>query len=59
MDKGLSFSERLQISTITPAAEGGEEGGTPSKLDLSLSEKTFFPLKNLPEIQAVCPWIKV
>ncbi len=58
MDKGLSFSGRLQISTITPATEGGEEGGTPSKLDVSLSEKTFFPLKNLPEIQAVCPWIK-
>jgi hypothetical protein len=58
MDKGLSFSERLQISTITPAIEGGEEGGTPSKLDLSSSEKTFFPLKNLPEVQAVCPWLK-
>ena len=58
MDKGLSFSERLQISTITPATEGGEEGGTPGKLDVSLSEKTFFPLKNLPEIQAVCPWLK-
>jgi hypothetical protein len=58
MEKGLAFSDRLQISTITPAAEGGEEMGTPGKLDLASKEKTFFPLKNLPEIQAVCPWIK-
>ncbi len=58
MDKGLTFSDRLQISTITPAAEGGEEVGTPSKLDVPSNEKTFIPLKNLPEIQAVCPWLK-
>jgi hypothetical protein len=58
MDKGLTFSDRLQISTITPAAEGGEEVGTPSKLDVPSNEKTFIPLKNLPEIQAGCPWIK-
>jgi len=58
MENGLSFSERLQISTVTPAAEGGEEMGTPSKLNLPSSEKTFLPLKNLPPIQAVCPWLK-
>jgi hypothetical protein len=59
MQKGLAFSDRLQISTVTPAAEGGEEEGTPGKLDIPSHEKTFFPLKNLPEIQAVCPWLKV
>jgi len=58
MENGLSFSERLQISTVTPAAEGGEEMGTPSKLNLPSNEKTFLPLKNLPAIQAVCPWLK-
>jgi len=58
MDNGLTFSDRLQISTVTPAAEGGEEMGTPSMLDVPSNEKTFFPLKNLPEIQAVCPWLK-
>ena len=58
MENGLSFSERLQISTVTPAAEGGEEMGTPSRLNLPSSEKTFLPLKNLPAIQAVCPWLK-
>jgi len=58
MEKGLSFSERLQISTVTPAAEGGEEVGTPSRLNIPSGEKTFLPLKNLPAIQAVCPWIK-
>ncbi len=58
VENGLSFSERLQISTVTPAAEGGEEMGTPSKLNLPSNEKTFLPLKNLPAIQAVCPWLK-
>jgi hypothetical protein len=58
MENGLSFSERLRISTVTPAAEGGEEMGTPSKLNLPSNEKTFLPLKNLPAIQAVCPWLK-
>jgi hypothetical protein len=58
MENGLSFSERLQISTVTPAAGGGEEMGTPSKLNLPSGEKTFLPLKNLPAIQAVCPWLK-
>jgi hypothetical protein len=58
MENGLSFSERLQISTVTPAAEGGEEMGTPSRLNLPSGEKTFLPLKNLPAIQAVCPWLK-
>ncbi len=58
MENGLSFSERLQISTVTPAAEGGEEMGTPSRLNLPSGEKTFLPLKNLPAIQAMCPWIK-
>ena len=58
MNKGLTFSDRLQISTITPAAEGGEEVGTPIKLDVPSNEKTFIPLKNLPEILAVCPWLK-
>jgi hypothetical protein len=58
MEKGLAFSDRLQISTITPAAEGGEEMGTPGMLDLASKEKTFFPLKNLPDVQAVCPWMK-
>ncbi|HYB21461.1 MAG TPA: hypothetical protein VEH09_11040, partial [Thermodesulfobacteriota bacterium] len=57
VDKGLTFSDRLQISTVTPAAEGGEETGTPGKLDLPSNEKTFFPLRKLPEIQAVCPWL--
>jgi hypothetical protein len=54
---GLSFSDRLQISTVTPIACGGEEIGTPSRLDMPSHEKTFYPLKDLPEIQAVCPWI--
>lgn len=58
MEKGLVFSDRLQISTVTPATEGGEEMGTPSKLDIPSKEKTFIPLKDLPEIQAICPWIK-
>ncbi|HXZ36692.1 MAG TPA: hypothetical protein VEL68_11790 [Thermodesulfobacteriota bacterium] len=58
MDKGLCFSNRLQVSTVTPAAEGGEEMGTPSRLNLPSNEKTFFPLKDLPEIQARCPWLK-
>ena len=57
MEKGLSFSERLQISTVTPGSWEGEELGTPSKLDLSSWEKTFSPLKDLPEIQTACPWI--
>jgi hypothetical protein len=55
--RGLDFSERLQISTVTPIACGGEEIGTPSKLDMPSHEKTFYPLKDLPEVQAACPWI--
>ncbi len=58
MEKGLSFSDRLRISTVTRAAEGGEEMGTPGNLDLPSRETTFAPLRNLPEIQAACPWIK-
>jgi hypothetical protein len=58
MGKGLRFSHRLQVSTVTPAAEGEEEMGTPSRLDLPSNEKTFFPLKDLPEVQARCPWLK-
>ncbi len=58
LEKGLFFSDRLQISTVTPAGEGGEEIGTPARLDIPSREKTFFPLKEFPEIQAVCPWLK-
>lgn len=58
MEKGLSFSDRLQISTVTPDTCGGEEIGTPSRLDLPSREKTFSPLKDLPEIQSACPWLK-
>jgi len=58
MGKGLTFSDRLQIATVTPASEGGEEMGTPTQLDIPSKEKTFPPLKNLPEIQAICPWLK-
>jgi len=58
MDKGLNFSDRLQISTVTLEAEGGEEIGTPSKLDMPSREKTFPPLKDLPEIRAICPWLR-
>lgn len=58
MEKGLCFSNRLQVSTVTPAAEGGEEMGTPCRLNLPSNEKTFFPLKDLPEVQARCPWLK-
>jgi len=58
MERGLSFSHRLQISTVTPAAEGGEEMGTPSRLNLPSEEKTFFPLKDMPEVRAKCPWLK-
>lgn len=58
LDQGLIFSDRLQISTVTPHAGGGEEIGTPSKLDIPSHEKTFSPLKNLPEIKALCPWLK-
>jgi len=53
----LSFSDRLRISTVTPITCGGEETGTPGKLDLPSREKTFSPLKELPEVQAACPWI--
>jgi len=58
MREGLAFSDRLQISTVTPITCGGEEIGTPGKLDLPSREKTFSPLKELPEVQLVCPWIK-
>jgi hypothetical protein len=58
MRPDLSFSERLQISTVTPTTCGGEEIGTPGKLDLPSREKTFSPLKELPEVQAACPWIR-
>jgi hypothetical protein len=58
MREGLSFSDRLQISTVTPTTLGGEEIGTPGKLDLPSREKTFTPLKELPEVQAACSWIK-
>jgi hypothetical protein len=57
MGEGLSFSDRLQISTVTPITGGGEEIGTPGKLDLPSREKTFSPLKELPEVQTACPWI--
>jgi hypothetical protein len=59
MEGGLSFSDRLQISTVTPITCGGEETGTPGKLDLPSREKTFHPLKELPEIRAACPWITI
>ncbi len=58
LERGLSFSPRLQISTVTPAAEGGEEMGTPSRLNLPSEEKTFYPLKDMPEIQSRCPWLR-
>ena len=57
MEKGLQFSDRLKISVVTPT-DGGEEKGTPCRLDIPSQEKTFSPLKNLSEIQDVCPWIK-
>jgi len=57
MEKALTFSDRLQISTVTPTGGGGEESGTPSKLDIPSREKTFSPLKTLPEIRAICPWL--
>jgi hypothetical protein len=57
MEKGLAFSDRLQISTVTQTGAGGEEYGTPSKLDIPTREKTFSPLKHLPEIRAICPWL--
>jgi hypothetical protein len=53
----LSFSDRLRISTLAPITCGGEEIGTPGKLDLPSREKTFSPLKELPEIQSACPWL--
>jgi hypothetical protein len=43
---------------VTPTTCGGEEIGTPGKLDLPSREKTFSPLKELPEVQAACPWIR-
>jgi len=58
LKEGLNFSNRLQISTVTPNGGGGEEIGTPAKLDLSIHEKTYSPLKSLPEIKAVCPWVR-
>ncbi|MDI6755305.1 MAG: hypothetical protein QME78_13040 [Thermodesulfobacteriota bacterium] len=58
LDRGLNYSDRLQISTVIPPPGGGEETGTPSKLDIPSFEKTFFPLKHLPEIRAMCPWIR-
>jgi len=58
MNQGLAFSDRLQISTVTPTAGGGEEIGTPTKLDIASREKTFSPLKSLPEIRARCPWLE-
>ncbi len=57
MGKGLSFSDRLQISTVTPGSWEGEELGSPGRLDLPSREKTFSPLKDLPEIRRACPWI--
>jgi len=57
MEKTLAFSDRLQISTVAPNG-GGEESGTPSKLDIPSREKTFSPLKSLMEIRTICPWIK-
>jgi hypothetical protein len=57
MEKGLSFSDRLQISTVTSTTGGGDEIGTPTKLDIASKEKTFSPLKHLPEIKAICPWL--
>jgi len=57
MEKGLVFSDRLQISTVIQTAGGGEEIGTPSKLDIPSREKIFSPLKYLPEIKAICPWL--
>jgi hypothetical protein len=57
LGKGLTFSDRLQISTVTPSSWGGEELGTPGKLDFPSREKTFSPLKDLSEIQTACPWI--
>ncbi len=58
MGRDLGFSERLKISTVTPAASGGEEMGIPCKLDIPSHEKTFPPLQQLPEIRAICPWLK-
>lgn len=55
--KNVTFSDRLKISTVTSPGEGAGEAGIPSKLNMPSREKTFFPLKNLPEIQAACPWL--
>lgn len=57
MGEEMSFSDRLQISTVTPISGGGEEMGTPVRLDLPSREKTFSPLKELSEVQAACPWL--
>jgi hypothetical protein len=57
MEKELTFSDRLQIARWSPSGGGGEETGTPAKLDISSQEKTFAPLKYLSEIKAVCPWL--
>ncbi len=58
LNKGLNFSQRLQVSTFIPRAEDGGVAGTPCKLDISSHERTFSPLKNLPEIKGLCPWLK-
>ncbi len=58
LNKGLHFSQRLQVSIVVSRAENGEEVGTPYKLDISSHEKTFSPLKHLPEIKDACRWLK-
>lgn len=58
LKKGLQFSTRLPISIIEPPSENGHGGERIKRLELISHESTFTPLKNLPEIKRLCPWLK-
>ena len=54
MEKGLSFSDRLQISTVTPILGRGRNRD-PGKARLSLPRKNFFPSKTFLKFKPPAP----
>lgn len=56
-DRGLRFSDRFRLAQVITESRENEKWETAWQLDFHSAEKTFAPLKSLPEIQAACPWL--
>jgi hypothetical protein len=58
MERGLSFSDRLQISTVTPTAGAGKKLGHPANWTWPRKKKLFLPSNTFQKSRASVPgWL--